>query len=80
MRGLLYLYVHFIIVILFVQARFLRLGGGRRSGLVCWYVRGIRLGLGGGSFFIEDVLVGHSGTVDMRPGFIEMRMKGGGFL
>lgn len=34
----------------------------------------------GGSFFIEDVLVGHSGTVDMRPGFIEMRMKGGGFL
>ena len=40
----------------------------------------MRLGLGGGSFFIEDVLVGHSGTVDMRPGFIEMRMKGGGFL
>lgn len=30
-RGLLYLYVHFIIVILYVQARCLRLGVNRRS-------------------------------------------------
>lgn len=79
MRGLVYLYVHFIIVTLDVRAHFLGFlerEGYLRRRLVCWCVRGIVLMLVGGSFFIVSVLIGHSGIEDMRPEFIGSRRRG----